>query len=386
MPAGAGYPDSDFVVFVTAKQTSTCGPGGSGVLAYASTCQRGTDDRPTFARINLCPLSLDASPSSAKFEYQVAIAMHEMGHALGFSSDSLPLFRRPDGTPRTPRNPGYPFLVAEQYQRQVMCNGRAFTATIPAENTVQWFSERGMNKCAYPDGLAPSENCVHRVVTERVRAAAAFYFGCDSLPGPELENQDTSTCPIVGSHWEGRSMNGELMAAYASINMRITPATLAFFEDSGWYKANFAGLAAFRKGFEFGYKQGCDFATGRCLVPGSSGGLVGQGTPPHFYAENRPAASGQGMLCTMDRRGLGYVQSQRYPYTIPIQFQYYSNDPSRGGSPPTADYCPVVTPYSNLVCSVPANAASFGSSRYYGDLWGANSMCLESTLVWANAG
>jgi hypothetical protein len=67
MPAGAGLANADFAVFVTAIQTSRlardstvlwlvcrfkltscrCGSGGSGILAYATTCQRDQYDRPT---------------------------------------------------------------------------------------------------------------------------------------------------------------------------------------------------------------------------------------------------------------------------------------------------------------------------------------------------
>lgn len=43
--------------------------------------------------------------SSSAFEGQLVIAVHELMHALGFSSGSWPLFRSADGTPMTPREP-----------------------------------------------------------------------------------------------------------------------------------------------------------------------------------------------------------------------------------------------------------------------------------------
>jgi hypothetical protein len=51
LPAGgAGVSGADTVIFITAKQTSSCGSGASGTIAYARYCQRASDDRPTFGR------------------------------------------------------------------------------------------------------------------------------------------------------------------------------------------------------------------------------------------------------------------------------------------------------------------------------------------------
>jgi leishmanolysin-like peptidase len=47
-----GVPNADFALFVTAKQTPTCGPN---TLAFASYCQHDQYDRPTIARANFCP-------------------------------------------------------------------------------------------------------------------------------------------------------------------------------------------------------------------------------------------------------------------------------------------------------------------------------------------
>lgn len=113
---GSGLAAADFGMFVTAQQTASCGSGGSGTLAYAYSCQRDSFDRPTWGRINLCPQAL--STDTAEWDKQLKVAMHEMAHALGFSSTSWPLFRGSDAprTPRTPRDPMYPFQPAAQYK------------------------------------------------------------------------------------------------------------------------------------------------------------------------------------------------------------------------------------------------------------------------------
>jgi leishmanolysin-like peptidase len=110
LPAGAGLDSADYGLFITAQQTAVCGDASGGVVAYALGCQRDALDRPTWGRINLCPASI--STAAAAYHTQVSVVMHEMAHALGFSSDSWPLFRNADGSPRTPRDPNDPASVA----------------------------------------------------------------------------------------------------------------------------------------------------------------------------------------------------------------------------------------------------------------------------------
>ena len=91
MPAGAGVPNVDFMVFVTAEQSASCPPSGatSGVLAYASTCQRDQYDRPTFGSVNFCPFRVPSSTADQnEITLAIGTAIHELFHALGFNSDS----------------------------------------------------------------------------------------------------------------------------------------------------------------------------------------------------------------------------------------------------------------------------------------------------------
>ena len=82
-PAGPGSPNTDYVLFVTAANTGSC--GGS-TLAYALACQRDEFDKPTVGRTNICPSKIPTDPSEVP--RLVGTVAHEVIHALGFSRSS----------------------------------------------------------------------------------------------------------------------------------------------------------------------------------------------------------------------------------------------------------------------------------------------------------
>eukprot|EP00966_Prymnesium_polylepis_P311054 7186504-Prymnesium_polylepis.1 len=195
---GAGV-TGDFVLVVSSVHTASC---ANSTLAYASTCQRDQYDRPILGDVNctrpttrtiwrcsdpcatVCPERLSAAPR--ELAEQRAVAVHEMLHALGFTSSSWPLFRMPDGrTPRTPRGSD----GSVPYTANYTCpTGAVGTVRVPATNTIAVGSERGVT--------------VARMVTPKVRSVARDVFGCDTLGGAELENQPTWLGSCWGSHWE----------------------------------------------------------------------------------------------------------------------------------------------------------------------------------------
>jgi hypothetical protein len=215
LPAGGGFPDADYVFFVTLRQTGYCGtPSTGGAIAYAWLCQRdGGTDRPTIGRANLCPEMMGRYASD--LAAGVAVVMHEMFHALGFAADSWPLFRFQDGarTPRTPRSPYFPSRPSADYFTTYACGGTTYGDYVPAGNTLAYFAERGMDACVPGASTFPPGNCVARLVTPAVKAAAQEFFACGDLPGAEVENdQGGDPCAtLVGSHWEFRVLAGEMM-------------------------------------------------------------------------------------------------------------------------------------------------------------------------------
>ena len=142
--------------------------------------------------------------------------VHELLHALGFSTDSWALFRHEDGTPRTPRGAdGLPALTP------TLCtDGVTRTVMAPSASTLLVRQERGV--------------IVNRMITPKVVAVARDLLGCSTLEGPELENQPTTSGSCFGSHWEQRLFPQEMMASTASHNSFMSALTLAALEDSGW--------------------------------------------------------------------------------------------------------------------------------------------------------
>ena len=101
-------------------------------------------------------------------------------------------------------------------------------------------------------------NRVAKVVTPMVQRVVREFFNCSTLQGAELENQHTSTGACWGSHWEERLFNTDLMSPVASKFTVYSKLTLAYLEDSGWYKAVYNTTQPAL----WGYKRGCGFATG----------------------------------------------------------------------------------------------------------------------------
>ena len=69
-------------------------------------------------------------------------------------------------------------------------------------------------------------------MTPTVVLAARAHFGCDDLAGAELENHLTTPCGPMGSHWEQRVLDTELMSSWMQHTGIVSALTLALHEDS----------------------------------------------------------------------------------------------------------------------------------------------------------
>ncbi|KAL3665087.1 hypothetical protein V7S43_009720 [Phytophthora oleae] len=338
-----GVADTDFLLYVRSTTTDYC---SSRTLAYASSCQKDQYDRPTFGMANFCPSQI--STATEDYEAQVSTAMHEMTHALGFSAQFFPLMRYPDGTPRTPRDSnGRP----PTYTSGSCPNGSPIDYYIaPSSNTVQHSTERG--------------HVVSKMVTPNVAAFVKAHFGCDSVVGAEIEQQDGTGC--LGSHWEERIFEPEYMTPVDSFRNVFSALTLAFFEDSGWYRAN----TATAERLHFGENRGCSFATEKCINPSTGASVAAD----HYCTSNTAES------CSVDATSRS-VCSISTGKTIPNDYRYFSGAPTMGGED-FADFCPINVGYSYGDCSNPSNLAFPGSTKIniLGESYGSNSKCTATTL------
>ncbi len=357
IPAGEGE-DTDFVLFVSAKATRTCGPS---VLGYALSCKHDEIERPVMGRANFCPNSLKLDER----EKALNVALHEIMHALGFSKNYFWRWRHPDTLePLTPRDAdGLP-----SGDNTASCNFN--DVYFPSSAIAQTFAERGFDQCAEKADRFDNNNCVTKIVTPRSVEAAKWYTGCDSMQGIELENQVSGTCHNTGSHMEQRVYEGNLMTPLITLRPGMSGPVLAMMEDSGWFKANWTAQDTYKKGNDWAYKLGCGFSKDeRCItdqetvVPGGEGRFCSQ-------------ASSEAM-CTWDHTALAYCDLKTQSGDLPSNYRYFS-DARKGGSIPHMDYCPTISPFTNGLCSV--EGQSFAAEQV-GQDYGQDSMCFMTTAA-----
>ncbi|GMF55909.1 unnamed protein product [Phytophthora fragariaefolia] len=344
-PAGTGVPDSDFVIYVRAENTTNC--ASASTLAYASTCQQDQYDRPTFGMVNFCPLRLSTADSA--FERQVFTALHEFTHALGFSARFFPLMRDEKGKPRTPRDEqGNP----PTYYAGACPNGKELDYYVePAKSTIKYSTERN--------------HVVAKMVTPRVRAFVRDHFNCSELEGAEIESQDGG---CLGSHWEERLFEPEYMTPVDSYRNVFSALTLAFFADSGWYRVN----ASTSEVMHFGRKKGCSFATQKCINPSTHIPIAAD----HF------CNSSDFRGCSIDARSRSICSLSTTDQVIPSEYQYFPSYPNKGGMNTFADFCPLNVGYANGDCTMSTNLLKLGDTNInaFGETYCPTCRCTSTSL------
>mmetsp|Transcript_7887 Transcript_7887/g.14864 ORF Transcript_7887/g.14864 Transcript_7887/m.14864 type:complete len:754 (+) Transcript_7887:177-2438(+) len=363
-----GVADTDVILYVSAAPSSRfCGPS---TLAVAVACNFDQFDRPTAGAINFCldqiKLNSDGTAHPSIIEDNVDVAIHEAAHVFGMSSNSYRFFWDPDAIlpkPRTPR----PFSAVT-----VQCvDGVTRTMSMPNENTLQILTAENGQRYA-------------TIVTPKVRTVVRNHFNCQDLEGAQLENQPTGSNSCTGDHWDERQFYPESLSGVISpTTVTLSPVTLALFEDSGWYSANYTKAQI----MPWGHGAGCDFVRKPCLIKDQSTGAT---SIPDY---------GLGYFCTdANQRGCSPSHYYKMGCTLldydvfinspnpPPQFQYFSQ-PSLGGLI-QADYCPVYgSSYRanahDLDCRDPNNGAVVD---FYGEDYGEDSTCFESSTATGRSG
>eukprot|EP00388_Colpodella_angusta_P024592 GDKJ01064633.1.p1 GENE.GDKJ01064633.1~~GDKJ01064633.1.p1 ORF type:complete len:1083 (+),score=195.18 GDKJ01064633.1:1-3249(+) len=244
-----GVSATDFILYVT-DSTSFC---GSSTLGWAVSCFNDQNDRPVAGQLNICTNNMDPSADSAgSVAYAAAFFAHEVMHALGFASDTLPFFR--DGETRE--------LLARSHRDQygsppINAEGY-FTADKSTFEGVVFKPKTSKS----PNKHLQSAITAGYLVTPSVRLAVQRHFGCDSLKGAAFEDEGGDGSQ--GSHFERRIFGPELMTGVMATRPRASPLSLAVLEDSGWYLPNYYAVPEMIWGREMFLRRDgiktCEFA------------------------------------------------------------------------------------------------------------------------------
>ncbi|ETL88079.1 hypothetical protein L917_12819 [Phytophthora nicotianae] len=205
------------------------------------------------------------------------------------------------------------------------------------------------------------------MVTPRVRAFVRDHFNCSTLEGAEIESQDGG---CIGSHWEERLFEPEYMTPVDSYHNVFSALTLAFFADSGWYQVN----ASTSEVMHFGRKKGCSFATEKCIDSMTQAPIAADTFCTTFSTEF------QG--CSVDASSRAICSLSTENQSIPTEYQYFPDQPTKGGANSFADFCPLVLGYTAGDCTISTNLLQLGKSNInaFGETYCPTCKCTQTSL------
>ncbi|XP_064398674.1 leishmanolysin-like peptidase isoform X2 [Halichondria panicea] len=332
---GPGVPDTDLIIYVSAFD---CSSFGSSVVAFASACQMESElDRPIAGRINFCPGNYEEFNDNSL----IRIGLHEVIHAMVFSSELYPWFRDENGNPRTERDEfGFP-------------PDEAGNTTLQIETYTDWSTRNGL-----------VEHNVTLLITPNAVEQARIHYNCPDIRGVELENQGGSLSAL--SHWEQRVLGNELMTALVLFGSPFSRITFGLMEDSGWYVPNYE----MAEPLAWGLNTGCTIPHGSCREYIDQQQASGRSISP--YCDQLPSERTRG--CTVDHQHLSYCTLSRNARPSP-EYQYFE-DEVLGSYITSGDYCPF-NDESRSCSDVFRNSINNG-----GQLYGTSSRCFQLGTDW----
>ncbi|XP_033104968.1 leishmanolysin-like peptidase 2 [Anneissia japonica] len=280
---GGGIANTDIVIYV---QTQFC--DSEGVLAHAQFCRVDQNGRPVAGFMNLCPHSFHDFTDVDKL---TTVTIHEIFHILGFTHRLYDEFRD--------------------------CSSSATGLDCPKRENTMVVDNKGQSV----------------LLTPTVMLKAREHFNCfQNGFGSLLENQESK------SHWEMRMMAGSIMApviTQAHVTF-LDPITLAVFEDTGWYKANFE----YAQSMPWGRNAGCAF------------GLLDTCSDPPYFCSNESISG-----CHYLHGDKGSCSSNEY-----------------------LESCSLFTVIDHGLCSEESNSHFSEELQQTGELYGTGSKCFVTDL------
>lgn len=152
----------------------------------------------------------------------LALPVHEVVHAMGFSGSNFDVMRDEKLNPRG-------------------------LGAVSIENPLDW---QVNSETAYAKTY---------IETPRTKQIGRRYFNCPTLRGVEIEDEGGPSSQ--GGHWEKRILYNEVLQSQATDLMtHFSAFTLAYMEDTGWYRAVYTDVTV----PFWGQNQGCTFAESPC--------------------------------------------------------------------------------------------------------------------------
>lgn len=205
---GEGINNTDYLLYVSVKDSKNCWLKDKHVIAFAGYCQTDQHGRPISGVINFCPNQLDVGRDS-----MFMVAIHELLHAMGFSKRLLKKFET--------------------------CRPTVEDSELP---------------CVFITDTT-IKSSPQKLILPSVVKKARQHFGCNSSInyGVLMETKDGE----IQSHWDPRMMESSIMVPTVGLPHQtvVDPITLAVFEDSGWYRVNYSATDKFL----WGKGEGCSF-------------------------------------------------------------------------------------------------------------------------------
>ena len=161
----------------------------------------------------------------------------------------------------------------------------------------------------------------------------------------------------------------EYMTPVTSYRSVFSALTLAFFADSGWYRVD----SSISEVLHFGRNKGCTFVTEKCLDPAMQSPVASD----HFCTT---ANEFQG--CSVDATSRAVCSLSTKSLTIPTEYQYLPENPTKGGSNSYADFCPLVVGYTGGDCSISKNLSKLGTTTInaFGETYCPTCKCTATSL------
>lgn len=237
-----GVPNTDTLIYVTVD-----GPQcSSGVTSYASVCSFDQHYRPLTGNLVVCLDNIKASRGEVSEEETLRIGTAltvQVGKILGLSTSLFQYFINPE-------------------------TGKAWGATKKAVTCVD-----GVTREVFVPNILLStiESDDHgrqdinhpsfEIISPTVKQVIRNHFDCQTLSGARLDREPSS---CFGEALDPRyhfDENMSLFGSSADMAYSLSPLTLAMFEDSSWYKADFSKATVSL----FGRGAGCGFVEGECV-------------------------------------------------------------------------------------------------------------------------